>query len=410
MFQSKVFGVLFVFSGVLTGMANSGRRKRLRMVFKIVAVLVLLPLLYVAGVLIYGTITDFKPPPEEAVALRGEGAALEQDSLGFLIWNIGFAGLGKDMDFFYDGGKRVRPTPLEHERYLAGIKLVAKEYASQADFFLFQEVDSNARRSHRSNEYREIQNDVLGDFVGGFAVNYNVKFVPLPLLNPSGGVISGLASYSRFGVKEARRYSFPGNFGWPKRLFLLDRCFFVFRIPTTLPGKDLVVINTHNSAYDDGSLKAKQMAFLKNFLLGEYEKGHFVIVGGDWNMCPPNFDQERFLKGIDSDYRQQNIDPEYLPADWKWAYDPLQPTNRKLSTVYDPASSYKTVIDFYLCSPNVEVLAVKGVPVDFAYSDHNPVFLKVRLRGLGGGDDAGVDGAVSDSSGVVLPDDFPVGS
>ena len=55
-------------------------------------------------------------------------------------------------------------------------------------------------------------------------------------------------------------------------------------------GGELVLINTHNSAYDDGSLKKAQMEQLKVVLVEEAAKGNFVIVGGDWNQFPAGFE------------------------------------------------------------------------------------------------------------------------
>ena len=46
---------------------------------------------------------------------------------------------------------------------------------------------------------------------------------------------------------------------------MLDRCFLVNRYPVS-NGNELLMINTHNSAYDDGSLRKQQMDFLKDFL------------------------------------------------------------------------------------------------------------------------------------------------
>ena len=39
-----------------------------------------------------------------------------------------------------------------------------------------------------------------------------------------------------------------------------------------------------------------------------------------------------------------------------------------------------TILDFFLLSPNVSVEEVRQLDVDFANSDHNPVFLKVKLK------------------------------
>ena len=97
-------------------------------------------------------------------------------------------------------------------------------------------------------------------------------------------------------------------------------------------GKELLVINTHNSAYDsDGTLKAEEMNYLKNFVIAEYEKGNYVVIGGDWNQNPPGFDQNSFNPdGVT--YDQGIIAADFMPEGWTFAYDMSHPTNRNLKS------------------------------------------------------------------------------
>jgi hypothetical protein len=64
---------------------------------------------------------------------------------------------------------------------------------------------------------------------------------------------------------------------------------------------------------------------------------------------------------------------------WKFAFDPEVPTNRKLKSKYNPDKTYTTVIDYYLVSPNIEIVEVKGLDLKFQNSDHQPVKLKIKL-------------------------------
>ena len=49
-------------------------------------------------------------------------------------------------------------------------------------------------------------------------------------------------------------------------------------------GKTLVIVNSHMSAYDEGGVIRKaQLDMLTSFMAEEYEKGNWVIVGGDFN-------------------------------------------------------------------------------------------------------------------------------
>ncbi|NNC94450.1 MAG: endonuclease/exonuclease/phosphatase family protein [Chitinophagales bacterium] len=342
----------------------------------LIIILVLLFGFYVLAMILFNWATDYRPGDTTAVQTKNQGIPIDTVAeKSFLIWNIGFGGLGEEMDFFYDGGKSVRPKKVLVEKYLEGIHSFL-EGKKNLDFILLQEVDKRSKRSYRNNEVESISN-IFENHSSAFAPNYKVKYIPIPFEKPLGGVLSGLLSLSKFQADEVTRYQFPGNFSFPKSLFFLDRCYLKMRYK--LPdGKELIVINTHNSAYDDGSLKKIQMEYMRADILNEYQEGNYVIVGGDWNQCPPNFDCYKFKKA-ESPYEQRNIEEDYLPG-WTWGYDSEVPTNRKLAKPYDPETTFTTVIDFYLCSPNIEITKIKTHDLDFAYSDHQPVELHVLLK------------------------------
>jgi endonuclease/exonuclease/phosphatase family metal-dependent hydrolase len=195
-----------------------------------------------------------------------------------------------------------------------------------------------------------------------------------------GKVAGGLATYSKYQPKEVMRYQLPGAFPFPKNVYMLDRCLLVQRYDLS-SGKQMLVVNLHNSAYDNtGKLKAQEMAYLKNFITQEYEKGNYVIVGGDWNQNPPGFDNNTFSRNLKETYPQTAVMADFMPADWKWAFDATTASNRNLVTAYDKDKTFTTLIDFFLLSPNVDLVSVKGAHVGFQFSDHQPVKLQVKLR------------------------------
>jgi endonuclease/exonuclease/phosphatase family metal-dependent hydrolase len=173
------------------------------------------------------------------------------------------------------------------------------------------------------------------------------------------------------------RYAFPGKYGFPKQLFMLDRCFLVNRYPLS-NGKQLVLINTHNEAFDPGEIRKAQMEYLKKFLLDEYSKGNYIIAGGDWNQSPPDFRPEFTANKVNQ--AQMMLKPDYLPQDWTWAYDNTVPSNRSVTEPYDPSVTTTTIIDFFLLSPNVEEISVRCINLNFQNSDHNPVILNAKLK------------------------------
>lgn len=340
-------------------------------------------LLIVAGAfiifLIFATADDYNPPLVELLYDDDQPDQLpDSATINLLIWNIGYCGLDASMDFFYDGGDQMRPS---REGVITNIKGVVKTLSPHltADFLLLQEVDRDSKRSYHLNQY-EIIKGHFHDFNAQFGMNYRVSFVPIPLKNPMGKVESGLMTLSRYNPSAVTRHSFPGNYSWPVKLFMLDRCFLVNRYPVS-DGNELLIINTHNSAYDDGSLRMEQMTFLKKFLLEEYEKGNYVIVGGDWNQTPYGLEPSLPSHPFDT-INLTYIEKNYPGSEWHWAYDPSLPTNRRVALPYNRSTSLTTVIDCYLLSPNIEFEKVKTLDVDFRFSDHQPVLLKARLSGV----------------------------
>jgi endonuclease/exonuclease/phosphatase family metal-dependent hydrolase len=351
-------------------------------------------LFYVVCMLLYGTLTDFQP--EEKIILpvqtqRPNGLArIDTPDISILNWNIGYSGLGDRATFFYDDGgfftshgKMVRSPETDVKHYWEGIKKTLQD--NPVDFYLLQEVDTAARRSYYINQMAELER-IFPAHNSSFGINFSVGYVPLPLMKPwdaIGYVQAGLLSLCKYAPYENTRYQYPGTFAWPTRIFNLDRCMSVHKIQTR-SGKDLILINSHNSAYDaDGGLRRQEMAYLKKFVEAEYAKGNYVIVGADWNQCPPNYHFETHspIKGDSTQY-PGNVPADFLPAGWTWAVDTTVATHRDLANIFDPAKTSISVIDYYLLSPNVQLQKVKTIDQKYAYSDHQPILLQVKLLGL----------------------------
>ena len=115
-------------------------------------------------------------------------------------------------------------------------------------------------------------------------------------------------------------------------------------------------------------------------MVEEYEKGNYVVAGGDWNINPPGFHPGLVKTGDWADLAHGAFMSENdLPPGWKWVRDPTVPTNRLLIEPYWKSRTPVTVIDFFIVSPNVNVLDVKTEDLGFENSDHNPVVMSVRL-------------------------------
>lgn len=328
----------------------------------------------------YATFTNYEPAEREDLNAEGSKGVekIENDTVSFLIWNVGYTGLGKESDFFYDNGKMVISPKEWVTKNLQGIINELSVRQKNIDFFMLQEVDKDSKRGYFTNQIETIAN-ALPSFNYTFGINYNVQYIAYPFHNPLGKVLGGLVTYSRYAPTQNTRYQLPGKFAFPKRVFYLDRCLLVQRYKT-LYNKDLVVINLHNEAYDDGSQKAQQMEYLKKIMTTEYEKGNYVVAGGDWNQTPPNFNNLTFLKPNMEASEQIPVPANFMPQEWNWAFDPKVPTNRKNDFPFNKETTFTTVIDFYLTSPNLEIIETQGISNDFDFSDHQPVFLKIKLK------------------------------
>lgn len=356
---------------------------------RLLVVFISSPLWYVVVLLTYSTMVQFRPPesqPADEVASGAVEKKVPDTLLSILTWNLGYAGLGAESDFFYSHssllslGHDIRPDKELQISYEQGIRQFLA--AQKVDFFLLQEVDRNSKRSYFSDQVGGIARDLDG-FSSYYFPNYRMPWIPVPLLEPArayGKVESGIATYTRYQPSEAIRLSLPGAFPWPKRLYMLERCIGLTRFATTT-GKDLVLINVHNEAYDrSGQLKAAQLSYLKTILEKEYATGNYVIAGGDWNQSPPYFRAETLLPVHPVIQPVPPLPAGYPSAEWRWVYDPGQPTNRSIEASYQQGKTPVSLIDFFLVSPNVHIQKVKTLNQGFRVSDHQPVWIEVRLE------------------------------
>ena len=352
----------------------------------LLAVILVLVLAF-AGFLGWLTLTEYNPDPIETLTpIRQEASvALPQNAdLTILSWNVGYAGLGADSDFIMDGGQHARSADEQTVmHYLSGIGAVAG--SDSYSMVLLQEVDTNSSRTYGINEAQQ-----LAFGTASHALNFSCPFVPNPktlFYDPIGKVNSGLLTSSRYYVEKAERISLPCPFSWPLRIANLKRCLLVSYIPIEGTEQYLVLVNLHLEAYDDGEGKIAQTQQLREFIQSEYQKGNYVIAGGDFNQVFPG-SLELYPNAHPDLWSPGVLDESLLPegAGWNYAYDINTPTCRLLNQPYHPEDPETRgniqyyVIDGFIVSPNVQINAVETLNLGFAYSDHNPVQLCVTLR------------------------------
>lgn len=353
--------------------------KPVKLILWSLGVLVGAPLLFLLGFIIYITYTEFSPPVHARVEIGGTGVAPDpsQREFTFFSWNTGYAGLGREMDFFFDGGKRSRPPREKCLQYFDGIKKVIRSNQN-ADFIFLQEVDIYSKRAWYQDEYTAL-NSILPGKYHAFVPNYDCKYVPLPLEDPMGRVVGGLVTFSSWLPDDARVQYYNSDFPWPTRLAMLKRCYLLFRYRVD-NGKELVIINLHNSAYDStGALRERELFVLDSLLTMEYSRGNYIIAGGDWNSNPRGFDVKTIRQGDVVTPIEPPIQEKFFRG-WQFAFDSLNPSNRFTDIAYQKGVTRTTLIDFFVVSPNVEITSVRTETMEFAFSDHEPVVMEIRLK------------------------------
>ncbi|MBO4384883.1 MAG: endonuclease [Clostridia bacterium] len=350
--------------------------KKFWKVLRTILVVILCVVVLAALAFVALTLFEYKPDDVETVTPPdGTRTVKVGDTLTIMSYNIGYAGLGEEEDFFMDGGTKSRPDSKEIvEKNLNG--LIGEFKAAGADIYLLQEVDTGSKRSYRIDETVRIS-EALG-LPFDFAYNFHSVFTPIPFPDMMGRVMSGLATYTSLSVTSAERIQLPCPFSWPVRAFNLKRCLLVNRIPLEGSDKELVIINLHLEAYDDGEGKIAQTKMLYEVLKAEAAKGNYVIVGGDFNQTFPG--ASRFEPIEDGLWAPGTLSND-LPEGYSFVFDPSAPTCRSLDTalIGNPDPQYY-IIDGFIVSGNISVESLEVIMTGFDNSDHQPLKLIITLN------------------------------
>ena len=359
----------------------------MKKILRIIGVILLVFVIIVAGVIGFLTIDEYKPEDVETLEISGnpgEKIATGKD-ITMMTWNIGYGALGDNADFFMDGGKMVYSS--DKARVISNLENIGDVIDSEAPEILFlQEADRDSSRSYHIDELEYLKNEITGTvsfYQSTFAYNFKVFYVPLPV-PPIGKVEAGLVYMSQYETDYAERVQLPCPFSWPLRTFNLKRCLEVVRLPVDDSDKELVMINLHLEAYDEGDGKIAQTNMLKEIMLEEIEKGNYVIVAGDFNQTFSNVDLSNYPV-MDGMWEAGIIDVKDFGDQVSFLTDATYPTCRSLDRVLadtddkDPTSFQYYMLDGYIISSNVEAKEVTTLNTEFEFTDHNPVILKFEL-------------------------------
>ena len=353
----------------------------MKRVLKILGTLIALVVICFGALLAFLSITEYKPENIEMLQVSGEasGTLKTGEEVRVLSWNLGYGALGDNADFFMDGGKGV--TTADTPRVMENMTSIMKTVQElDPDLMLFQETDRRSARSHLIDETALLAEQFPG-MQYDFANNFKVAFLPYPI-PPIGKVDSGIMTMSSYPVREAQRLKLPCPFSWPIRMANLKRCLAVHRIPVDGTDRELVLVNLHLEAYDEGDGKAAQTRMLKDVLEKELEDGNYVIAGGDFNQTFSNVDISAY-PAQEGKWASGMIEEEEFGEHWNLLMDPKVPTCRSLDQPYAGANQETFqyyVIDGFIVSDNIEVVSLETLDEGFTATDHNPVLLSFKLN------------------------------
>ena len=350
-----------------------------KIILALLATVLIVAIIYVAYVFIsYYRIEDNLPLDVENRA-EETGAALDKEYT-ILTQNLGFGAYTSDFTFFMDGGKESRAR--SKESVISCIEAGAQKVGSfSPDFILFQEVDLDSTRSHHVDQYAMLQ-DIFKDYSHSSAVNYDSPYLFYPFNSPHGASESCMATFSKINMTSSLRRSLPITTSVTKILDL-DRCYSVTRIPVE-NGKELLLYNVHTSAYgSDDEVRTAQITMLFEDMQSEYEKGNYIVCGGDFNHDFTG-DSSLKLNGSEAEYGwAQPFPDELVPSGFtkcvSYKDGEVLPSCRNCDIPYEEGN-YTIIVDGFFVSDNIECVTVENVQTGFEYSDHNPVAMTFKLK------------------------------
>jgi hypothetical protein len=121
---------------------------------------------------------------------------------------------------------------------------------------------------------------------------------------------------------------------------------------------------------------------LAEILQSEYEKGNYVIAGGDFNQTFSSVDTSMYPLQSDDLWMCGVLDESGFGDNWQFAMDNTTPSCRSLDRPYDASDStfQYYMIDGFIVSDNLKIESVETLDKGFKNTDHNPVKMVVSFK------------------------------
>ncbi len=359
-------------------------KKRIK-IFLITVLSVLLTVVLVVFGYVGYLFLDYERLPDHLNLYVSDGSeqkVTKGETLTVVSYNIGFGAYESDYGFFMDGGSQ--SWAWSKERLVKNLENIESLLVNEgADFLFLQEVDEDATRSYHVNE-RTFFTEAFAETDAVWAENWNSSFLLYPFNQPHGSTKAGLLTISNRNISSAVRRSLPIETGVTKFVDL-DRCYSKSEVELTESDRQLVLYNVHLSAYtSDGKIAVEQLELLIEDMQGEYQKGNYVVCGGDFNKDLLGDSSKYFGISGEGYTWAQSFPTELLEGKGLTLFvgsdeETLIPSCRNADGPYYEGQFVITV-DGFVVSKNIKVEKTEVIDTGFAFSDHNPVKMTFVLE------------------------------
>ncbi len=237
---------------------------------------------------VWAWVSVYQPSTRESMAVHcaeDVPKLVPGQSVKVLNWNVQYMA-GKDYHFFYEGGPDARVDPTDIRRTTAEVARVIRD--EDPDIVLLQEIYDGAVRTEYIDELALLREHLPSDYACRTSAFYwRAPFVPHPRILGSVGM--KLVVLSKYRIDEAIRHQLSLKPADPvTKHFNLRRAVQEVHLPVE-GGTDFVALNTHLEAFAKGTgLMATHVEEIRSILTRLSDDGHPWLIGGDFNMLPPD--------------------------------------------------------------------------------------------------------------------------
>ena len=306
------------------------------------------------------------PPKYGELDIARADQPMAGDKLQLTTWNIGYGALGARANFAADGGNDLRA--LSRAEIEAAVKAIAEEVKKfGSDILLLQELANPNWLTRQVPVLGQID-DALKSYASSFWEGLRLPYVP-KWLNLS----HGMGVFSQKLITDMQAYRLQTESGSIFAGIKKHYAKIVSRLPIDGSDREWVVINVHLSAFDKGAkVRQEQIGEVFDMANIEYQRGNYVVIGGDWNMRLVAKEFPHETRGTNN-FIAPDFPVEKLPKGWQIVADDSVPTVRALHRPYEFGVNNTSIIDGFAFSPNVSLVDIAAKDMAFKHTDHHPV-------------------------------------